>query len=404
MIFAPIIARTFSPEAYGEFAIFNVLFTNLALIATLSYPSSLPSIRDGSSYFSLSLFILILLAFFSGLFSIVYYGFFGILQSTAGGILQPYWGWLIPCTVIFQCLVQLVSIWNLRTSHMRLNFLGSSAGQLGSRGLVIGWGISISNSGLGLILGEISKNLINLGGILRKPILYRIRQKLSQLNGYSLKRSFAIGRKLKNYPKLVFPGLWVNQFSNQLPLYFITIQFSDTALGAYALAGSMVAIPHKLIGLAISPVFHNKSQEILDQSGTQHMHTFTKKVMLGLLFVGVIPFALLYGFGADIFSFVFGADWELAGKIASVLSFQYWVAFAASPVATVFYSLHRQQALLKFQVFLFSLRVVALGIAWFLRTDMLQSLLIYSVINAIGYGILLLLTNYILKDGQRKAS
>ena len=39
-LMTPVIARIYEPEAYGEFAVFNTLVANIALVVTLNYQST----------------------------------------------------------------------------------------------------------------------------------------------------------------------------------------------------------------------------------------------------------------------------------------------------------------------------------------------------------------------------
>jgi hypothetical protein len=80
--------------------------------------------------------------------------------------------------------------------------------------------------------------------------------------------------------------------SNQLPIIFFTMNFSMEELGAYTFAGSMVAIPNRLVGNAIRPVFFKKSRDILDESG--NLNIFAKKLIMYPFILALPVFIILF--------------------------------------------------------------------------------------------------------------
>jgi O-antigen/teichoic acid export membrane protein len=253
LIFSPIISRIFGPEAYGEFAIYNLVTSNLISISTLAYPQALIINNRPKQYFSLSLLIIGLSVTSVVLFCVVYL------------IFSEYWDSLFPLNIeiviiigfatILSVLNDIFSKWNLIANKMKRNTVVNISFSSISKLYTIGFGKYISPSGWGLITAELLKVCLISSVILKKSTYKSIFRKLCVLNKTQIFRSFIKAKELKNYPFFIWPGNWLNMLSNQLPIIFFTMNFSMEELGAYTFAGSMVAIPNRLVGNAIRPVF-----------------------------------------------------------------------------------------------------------------------------------------------------
>jgi len=400
LVFSPIISRIYDPAAYGEFALFNLILTNFVTISGLAYPDALLTQRKRKDYLSLSLLIIVLSILFALLYWVVYLIAGQYLEQHFPQIRNKIWLWFIPVIGFVSVNSAILLNWNVLNERYKRNVSTRVVAQIISKLNTIGYGLLIVPSGFGIILGDIIRVFYISFFLPSKSFYTRLIKSIDQISIRNLRSGINSGRKLINYPKYVFPGNWLNMFSGQLPIIFIPFMFGQTELGAFAFAGSIVAIPSKLVSNAIRPVFFQKSQIISEESGLRSIRLFTRKVALHLLMIGLIPFLILYTIGPQIFEFVFGPFWIMAGKIASLSSIHYAVAFIASPLSSLFFTLKREKLLLAFQILLFAARILCLLYVFLNGMDFLNMVFVYAITNAVMYMLLIVLQFLILrKDG-----
>jgi O-antigen/teichoic acid export membrane protein len=97
------------------------------------------------------------------------------------------------------------------------------------------------------------------------------------------------------------------------------------------------------IGAPISLVSYSISQVLLEDIASRYKQDLPirpriLKLLMNLSLIGVVPFTLLFFFSEDIFTFVFGQQWAVAGKYASILSIAFFMRFVISPLSMVLIS------------------------------------------------------------------
>jgi len=92
-------------------------------------------------------------------------------------------------------------------------------------------------------------------------------------------------------------------------------------------------IPLLLIGVAVGQVLYNKMSA--DFSQKKDIYLLLKRSVILLTLIGIVPFTIIYFWGAPIFEFVFGKEWMLSGQIAAALSPWLMANFVASSISMV---------------------------------------------------------------------
>jgi O-antigen/teichoic acid export membrane protein len=112
----------------------------------------------------------------------------------------------------------------------------------------------------------------------------------------------------------------------------------------------------------------------------------------------LIPTAILTLFGATIFSFVFGSQWETAGLYTQLLAPAFFFQFVVSSVSQVLIIMKRASVQLVWDIIRLA-SVVGLFISVMaFRIDDLQTIGTYSIITIITYGILFILQWHFLNE------
>jgi O-antigen/teichoic acid export membrane protein len=124
----------------------------------------------------------------------------------------------------------------------------------------------------------------------------------------------------------------------------------------------MLAMPSTLIGNAIGQVFFQEATKEKIETG-KAINVFYNTIKK-LLIIGIPSFGILFFLIEDLFAFVFGERWRIAGVYAQILTPFYLIRFVVSPVSII------NQIYLKNK----------LGLYWQLGLLILQVLIVY-----IGY-------------------
>jgi O-antigen/teichoic acid export membrane protein len=101
----------------------------------------------------------------------------------------------------------------------------------------------------------------------------------------------------------------------------------------------------------------------------------------------------MYVYAPLLFKVIFGEEWEQAGEVAQWMAISVFFKFCNTPL-TVFLVLERQDLGLYMQMVLLSLRCIgiALGVMY---SDFIGTIILYSVMSAIGYVVFLLIKVHI---------
>ena len=95
----------------------------------------------------------------------------------------------------------------------------------------------------------------------------------------------------------------------------------------------MLRIPVMLIGASLSQVFSNRISKYFNE-GVSIMPLF-KKTVTSLFLLSIIPFLVIYLFGTELFTFVFGEQWMIAGQLSEIMAPWLMINFIVTPLSTI---------------------------------------------------------------------
>jgi len=206
--------------------------------------------------------------------------------------------------------------------------LGMGGLQFGASGLIVG-----------NIIGQSLSTLYLFNHVWREDS--RVMQLFNKI------KIIALLKKYKKLPLLNLPNVFIDNFRLSGINILIAKFFTTTTLGQFALAWKMVQTPMSVIGKSLSQVFFQKIASVKRHELYAIIKTFIVKASL----VALPIFLVIYFFSVDIFSFVFGDNWRLAGESASIMSPWLFLNFLTSPLSQIFIILNRQEIMLLFSIF-----------------------------------------------------
>jgi lipopolysaccharide exporter len=143
-------------------------------------------------------------------------------------------------------------------------------------------------------------------------------------------------------------GGLANSVSWELPAFMLAFFFNPTIVGYYALAIMAVRLPMTMVGTAVAQVFFQQASAEKNQTGG--VQSVVREIHTRLISVGIFPFVVFFILAEDLFTFVFGAEWLVAGTFARILAPWFFAVFIISPIASLFGVLEKQRAFFYFEI------------------------------------------------------
>lgn len=331
-----ILVRLFTPTEFGILALFLAVATLFSTLATARYEMAIVLPKEDHkaiNILALSLFISLLMTIFSG--TIVWIFGEQISQMAKSPALFPFLKW-VPLFVLVSGIFQSFNLWTTRKKYYK-NIAYSKVSQSGTNASVsIGTGYLGFNA-IGLIWGQISGWFT--GSL---PLIFKFwkhdKNLLKSVNRAEIVKQ---AKEHSDFPKI--NSLHVLSDIGQQSIISVIISrfFSDAVLGFYGRMIRIVKVPAGFIGSAVGQVFYQKASEQW-QKNNNIRGLFTNQVKM-MTILGLPIFIILAFFGPQIFGFVLGDEWSIAGRYAQILSPWLFLNFLISPFTHIPLITHNQK-------------------------------------------------------------
>ena len=346
----PILTRIYTPEDFGMFALYMSIASLFAIFATGRYELAIMLPKKEEDAVNV-LLLSIMIAFFVSMLSFIIILLFNQeIVSWLGNASLSNWLYVIPLSVLFTGLYQSFNYWNNRKKaykRLAVSRLTQSA-TTGSVNLGMGWsGFGVS----GLIVAGLSGQVVATS-VLGRTIWKHDKKMFKYVDKLKI---FALIRKYKKFPLLNLPNAVIDSFRLSGINLLIAKYFATTTLGQFSLAWKMVQVPIVLVGGSLAQVFFQK----VSSSKKSDLYAIIVKYIKKASLISAPIFLLVYLFAENIFDFVFGENWTLAGESASVMAPWLFINFVSSPLVSIMLILNKQEFVLLFSLFYAS---VPLGI------------------------------------------
>ncbi len=393
--FFPILSRIYTPEAYGVFGLFSAFAGTLALIAgaNLSRAFVLPQKEED---FRALLHISMRLTFWFSLIILL------LSFVVAKPILQAFnaesmgaWVYLCGPAVFLIALDRILIDWSVRQRAFKQFAVYTVPTALGTKIFNVSYGWLISNNSSGLIITYFLNYLIRCFLYL-KYIISGPSEALKYRPSKEERRR--VFRDYKDFSYYLLPGNFLNNFSGQIPIFFLPVLgMSITHIGIYTFSLLLLDLPVRILNSAIGPVLLQKSAE-KNREGLDKLAEVCWRLFRNLLLISFIFILILYVFGEPIYEIAFGEKWAEAGAIAGILGLGYYLRIASSPLSSVIGVIRKEKQLFFFQLSLFSLRVISLGLGYYNHgLDLYEIMVYYTVGNILAYILLAIWVFRLLK-------
>jgi len=370
----PILTRLYTPEDFGLAALFLAISSLLIPLSTARYEIAIMLAETDLEVHEIaSLSLLVLIAFALLLICIITL-FGGFIAEVLNNKEILPWLYALPLYVIL-CGINNIAKYlnNQKGIYKRIAYSSIILSSMNSSTQTL-FGVFSKWSG-GLIIGRYFSMMFS-SIFLLIPWL-----KEKRYSRPSSKKLAEIAKKYKQYPTHSLAGAVFNSASKNMLNFYLSAVYSSTTLGFYYLAHKVLGYPSSMVGGAISRVFFKDS--VSEKKSTGAAAVVFKKYLIAVLFFSVLVYLPLFFLVEDIFKFIFGDSWRVAGSYAKILIPLFAARFIVSSVSSIDSTMMRQSAYMVFNLIMF---VVNVGIfLLFFRSEIELLLGVISGVNSALY-------------------
>ena len=335
-LLAPIITRLYTPAEMGEFGMFQRVAVLIATIATARYEYALPLPKKDHHAFMLFRFALKI-----AMVTISICLLLGLTYGAMNGKGVDYFQviFLLIIVVLSLSFFNLGTNWSIRKKYFQKISMAKMTQSITLNGLRVMFGLFKAGS-FGLIVAYTISFLISSIYFLKDFLSFKsgIHSKISKL------RTKVISKRYKDFPLANLP-LALSDYIRDVLVAIILIEFfSESLFGAFDHSYRMLRIPVMLIGASLSHVFFSRISSFKTEG--KLIYPLFRKVLISLSLLSILPFLVIYFFGAPLFAFVFGAEWRFSGELSEIMAPWLMLNFIVSPLSTIPLVFDKQKAYL----------------------------------------------------------
>lgn len=379
-LFAPLLSRVFSAEDYAVYGLYIAILEVIAIVIAGRYELTIVLPKKDSDAVHLVHGALII-AFIISLLLLMVISFFNvqIAELLNNRSLAPFL-YLLPLSLFFYAITRVLNNFLIRNKKFKAIAKFKLSHKTGEAISALGLGYLKWSNGLiwGDVFGRFLLSVLSLYSAVKvglKQVTFSIKDIKKQLHHY---REFPLYNSL--------PAV-ANSMATLLPVFLISKFYDEQLLGNFNFARMIMVAPMALISTAVSQILSQKLAQLYNEN--KSIWTFLKPIGLSLFGLAVLMIVVLYPFAEVLFEFIFGAQWETAGKISSILVFAFALQFILTALYPVFYILKSIKISSAWQLFYFCMIALLIFADSLEFYDFIKSFVALNLFSFLIYGILI---------------
>lgn len=347
MLVMPLLTRLYHPDQFGVYSLFVNASAMIAVVAALRYEYAIVLPEDERDARALVWGSLLLSAIVAGATWLVGAIVLRYLPGSQMESLRPWLGWFAGA-VFLTAAYSVFMYWALRRKAFR---------PLAISRVVIAAGMAAVQLAAALFVGPYTALLIAAMVIGQAAgVIFLVTRTGFPLGDMPDRDAIAgVARRYSAFPKYSALSSLLNAASSMLPVAMLTLLFSPTIAGLFAVADKVVRTPSVLFGSSLQQVFYQRLAE--SRSDGAACRALLLRTWRYLILIGLAPMAIVAIAGPWLFTFVFGHQWHEAGVYARILTIGLFVHFVAYPTTNGIVAFERQGVMLSWDL----LYVLSLG-------------------------------------------
>jgi len=378
---SPVLTRMYGPQDFGVLALFVAITSIFGAIANARYELAvmLPeSDEDALNIAALGLLVAVTL---SAVLMIVVLLFNGPISNLLGSADIGPWLYLAPPVVLFLGLFNVLNYYNNRLKRYRdiarANIL--KAVVLATVQLAAG---ALKAGAAGLVAGQVLSSMLANARLLKNTLAHA-----NWRTTVRWQRMKALGLRYADFPKFSMPAILANSLSYNLTNILISSFYSVSTLGFYSLVQRVLGMPSSLLGNSVGQVFFQQATDERRRTGLARK-SFDSTVKY-LILISTVSFSIIYFVAEDVFAWVFGEQWRIAGTYAKLLAPFFAIRFVVSSVTTINSVFEKQRISLIWQIALMSALLATIIASEIFDIEFTNFIIIFSSVGGICYLLLL---------------
>jgi len=385
----PVISRLFSPTDFGVFGSFNSVLYVVAAMITLQYSQAIilpKQDKEAANVFGSSVLSVILITLICFVIAFVFSDWLLELLN----INQSRWIlYFLPLGLFFNGINQSFQAWCVRRKVFKKIAASQMIRSGSNNSLQIISGLFQSGGG-GLIVSSVtadgiaswnfSRHILGVDkGFLKKSMDW--------------KKIWQSAIKYRDFPFYSATQNMMNALSQGLPVLLLAHFFGVSVAGAYAFGIRLIQVPMNFILTALRQVLFQKASETYNRGGV--LLPLYLKFTSGLFLLILPPATIIFVWGPQIFSWIFGIEWFKAGFYAKWLVFWLVPGFCNVPSILFARILRKQKKLFVLEILVLISRALVLVLGgYFLSAN--NTVILFSVTGAIINGFYILWVGMLL--------
>lgn len=363
VFFSPLLTRLYSPDDFGQLAVFMAIVTCLLPFATGSYEMTvvLPkrekvAIELFSVAISCGVIVFLIFSLFIQLWGE------GLLVCLDAISLQE-WLVFVPVALFMQGIFNLNGYYANR--HKRYKLLAKA--RVLQACVMVTVNVWLGCFGVGFV-GLMLGNLLSFC-FASLFILRRQRDMLNKMTFSITPKKLYAAKKFKDYPLFQGSSGLLNGVTVSLPVFYMSSHFPEIYVGHYALVGRVIYTPFAFISQSVFQVTLRNMVELLRTDG--NVLGILKKTGLMLVLAVILPTLVVLLYGPEIFVLIFGDNWSVAGQFAQILAVALSFRFVVSTLSVTFIATNNPRYMFVRRIVSFVFLAIALWVSGFYEDVMI---------------------------------
>ena len=375
-----ILARIYSPEDFGVFAIFTSVVMIFNSVVNLRYEFAIPLAKDDEEAVVVTLLSGIIAIVFSIILFFVFLIFQNQLLILIGGEKLGSWLLLVPLSVFLAGIYNSLNYFSLRLKKYKLIARSNITRSISNAGFQLGLG-AFGFSHIGLIFGYLISFLFGNSRMLK--VFLKNSETIKKISMLELKH---VAIRFKRFPLISIWGIFLNNLSVNVNNFFISRVFGINQLGFYSYSYKYINAPLSLISSNMGQLFYQicATRYLENKPATKEFLATFKRLVLICLPVFIVLFFVV----EDLFTLILGQKWYLAGYYCKILIPLFCVRTIYGPLSMITGAFEKQSLSLVLQIIIFMTNIVVVIYSYQFNKDLDTFLKIYSVSGFIVYILL----------------
>jgi O-antigen/teichoic acid export membrane protein len=392
---SPVLTRLYTPTDFGILAFYSSVLSMITVIAALCYEIAIPLPEDeetAANLLGLALITILVVSIATGLF--IFLGGDRLVSIVRGGYEDTYLR-LLPISVLGVGTYQALVYWALRKKNYAVvakTNLVQSMMQVSTQ--VCGGLLHLGS--LGLIIGD------TLGRASGGTFIARLAWKQSA-NDFKLITCAGIWKAAKKYKTFPLVSSWaslLNTIGRQITPILLTSLYGVETAGLFLIGQKMIGLPSTLVSRAVSQAYIAEASCLHRTASLRELKKLFLRISGNLFRWGLLPIGILAIIGPNVFEFIFGAKWVLAGEYVRYIAPMILLQFIVTPLSQTLIMMEKQMLQGIWDLCRVILVFLGFYVSYIYDLQASTAIMIYGVVMSVMYGVLFYLSLQVLSEGN----